>query len=97
MKIRMFLCILLAAVLLAVVWMLKPEQGPVIVNKMAQVLLFAFGGYWIDRWAFPYARPDRFLTASGEVKVNHKRVFAAANLRRAIVIGATMLAGGLGL
>lgn len=96
-RIRMFWSALLAVILLAVVWQLNPEQGPVIVNKLALVHLFAYAGYRIDRWAFPYARPDKFLTDAGEVKVNHKRVFASAQIRRALVIGTAMLAGGLGL
>lgn len=96
-RIRMFWCILLAALLLAMVWAVAPEQGPVILYKQAIVLLAAFCGYWIDRWAFPYARPDRFLTVAGDARSGHRRVFAAAGLRRAIIMGSTMLAVGLGL
>ncbi len=56
-----------------------------------------FHGYWVHRWVFPYARPDRFLTSEGLVMVNHKRVFAAALICRAIVVGCAMLAVGMGL
>jgi hypothetical protein len=51
----------------------------------------------VHRWVFPYARPDRFLTSEGLVMVNHKRVFAAALICRAIVVGCAMLAVGMGL
>ena len=95
--IRMFWCFVFASLLLIMVWSVAPEQGPVIVYKQAIVLLAAFCGYWIDRWAFPYARPDRFLDVSAAARTGHGRVFAAAGLRRAIVMGSTMLAVGLGL
>ena len=96
-QIRMLWCAIFAAILLALVWALSPQQGPVIVYKITLVTLSAFAGYWIHRWLFPYARPDRFLTPSGLVMVNHKRVFAAALICRAIVVGCAMLAVGMGL
>lgn len=96
-QIRMFWCAIFALVLLALVWMLSPQQGPVILYKLTLVTLAAFVGYWIHRWTFPYARPDRFLTRDGTVMVNHKRVFAAALICRAIVVGCAMLAVGMGL
>ncbi len=76
MRIRMLWCAVYAlALLLAVAW-IAPQQVPVIVYKVNLILLASVAGYWLDRWAFPYARPDRFLTADGDVKVNHKRVLA---------------------
>lgn len=96
-QIRMFWCALFALTLLAVVWSISPQQGPVIVYKLALVMLAAFTGYWVHRWVFPYARPDRFLTREGLVMANHKRVFAAALICRAIVVGCAMLAVGMGL
>jgi len=97
MHIRMMWCALYAAVLLLVVAWAAPQQLPVIVYKINLILLASVAGYWLDRWAFPYARPDRFLTPDGEVKVNHKRVFGAALLRRAIIMAGAMLAVGMGL
>lgn len=96
-KIRMIWCALFALLLLALVILIRPEQGPVVIHKLSMVLLGAFAGYWADRWAFPYSRPDMFLVRPGEVKVNHKRVFAAAQVRRAVVMGGAMLSVGLGL
>ena len=97
MRIRMLWCALYSLATLGVVWALSPQQLPVIVYKVNLILLASVAGYWLDRWAFPYARPDRFLTADGDVKVNHKRVFGAALLRRAIIMAGAMLAVGMGL
>jgi hypothetical protein len=93
----MLWCSVYALVLLLAVAWIAPQQLPVIVYKLNLILLASVAGYWLDRWAFPYARPDRFLTESGEVKVNHKRVFGASLVRRAIIMGAAMLAVGMGL
>lgn len=97
MRIRMMWCALYAAVLLLVVAWAAPQQLPVIVYKVSLILLASVAGYWLDRWAFPYARPDRFLTADGDVKVNHKRVFGATLIRRSIIMAGAMLAVGMGL
>lgn len=97
MRIRMLWCALYSLATLGAVWVLSPQQLPVIVYKINLILLASVAGYWLDRWAFPYARPDRFLTADGDVKVNHKRVFGAALLRRAIIMAGAMLAVGMGL
>lgn len=96
-RIRMFWALICALILLTFVWAISPQQGPVIVYKLALVMLAAFVGYWIHRWSFPYARPDRFLNADGTVMINHKRVFAMALICRAIVVGCAMLAVGMGL
>ena len=96
-RIRMLWCAIYALVLLLTVAWIAPQQVPIIVYKLNLILLASAAGYWLDRWAFPYARPDRFLTPDGEVKVNHKRVFVAALIRRAIIMGSAMLAVGMGL
>jgi len=97
MRVRMLWCAIYSLVLLLIVTWIAPQQVPVIVYKVNLVLLAGPGGYWLDRWAFPYARPDRFLTADGGVMVNHKRVFGAAMIRRSIIMGSAMLAVGMGL
>lgn len=108
---RMFVCLLLAICLLAVVYAISPQQGPVITYKLTLITLSAFLGYWLDRWAFPYARPDGYLRrnwrtnrqtgmpdmADYPVVTGHRRVFCAAQVRRAIIMGCTMLAVGMGL
>jgi len=107
---RMLLCGLIAVALLALVVVLSPQQGPVALYKLSLVLVAGYAGYWLDRWAFPYARPDSYLQfpewrslrgkiyqADNPVADGHAVPFAAAMLRRAVVMGACMLAVGLGL
>ena len=108
---RMTACGCIALGLLALVVILSPQQGPVAAYKLALVLTAGYAGYWLDRWAFPYARPDGYLllanwrtTVRGQgggadfpVAGNHVIPFAAAMLRRAVVMAACMLAVGLGL
>lgn len=108
---RMFLCLILALLALVGICLVSPQQGPVILYKLALVLAAGIAGYWLDRWIFPYSRPDGYLkkewTAHGldwpddmadfEVTPNHKIVFAAALIRRAVVVGCAMLAVGMGL
>ena len=96
-KMRMAWCAVYAAILLAVVWSISPQQVPVIVYKISLVLLAAVAGYWMDRWGFPYARPYHYVADDGLVMVNHKRVFAAAMIRRALIMAGAMLAVGMGL
>lgn len=108
---RMFACLVFALAALGAVFLVSPQQGPVILYKLTLVLSAGVAGYWLDRWIFPYARPDGYLkkewTAHGlfwpddmadfEVTPNHKIVFAAALIRRAVIVGCAMLAVGLGL
>jgi hypothetical protein len=91
------------------VWLLAPGQLPVSLYKLSLVAMAAVAGYWIDRALFPYSRPDGYLACEwrgsgtapdGQVDFPlvsaYHRVFAAALLRRAIIVAATMLAVGLG-
>jgi len=107
---RMTACGFVAMGLLTLVVILSPQQGPVAAYKLALVLAAGYAGYWLDRWAFPYARPDSYLQfpewrslrgkiyqADNPVADGHAIPFAAAMLRRAVVMGACMLAVGLGL
>ena len=94
---RMSACALLSAALFALVWVTAPEKAFTVIYKLSLVTLASVSAYWLDRWAFPYARPDRFLTGSGDAMANHKQVFVGAMLRRAIIMAGAMLAVGLGL
>ena len=86
---------LLAAIVLTVlVFLLAPHQLPVSLYKLSLIALAAVAGYWVDRSLFPYARPDTFIFKfESESAV---RLFAAAMLRRAIIVAAAMMAVGLG-
>ena len=80
-----------ALVLLAVLAYTAPQQIPVFIYKANLVAFFAFLGYWIDRRLFPYGRPDKINNPYSEIR------FALATVRRAIIVGAVVLAGALAL
>lgn len=108
---RLLPCLLLVVGLAAALSVVSPQQLPVALYKLSLVTLAGYLGYWLDRWAFPYARPDSFLAAAdwrserGAVQgqANHavvpgcEHIYAAAQIRRALVILGAMLAMGLGL
>lgn len=110
-KVRMLWCAVVAFLMLLCVGISAPQQLPVILYKVALISLAAVTGYWIDRWAFPYARPDGFLNgdwreddtgdlyddANFSVVEDYYNVYAASLIRRALIMGAAMLAVGLGL
>lgn len=91
--------------LLAIV-LLAPQQLPVSLYKLSLVSMAGVAGYWLDRSLFPYARPDTWLVKPFSpgapyvpdyaIQPGSEIVFAAAMLRRAIIVGAAMLAIGLG-
>lgn len=92
---------LITLVLLVAVWLLAPQQLPVSLYKLSLVTLAAVIGYWLDRSLFPYARPDRFWSLA----LSHPSTLVTSDLmdsmnwaclRRAIIVGAAMLAMGLG-
>ncbi|MGD9643907.1 MAG: putative holin [Elusimicrobiales bacterium] len=108
---RMLACLVLAGMLAAGVAVLSPAQLPVAAYKLCLVSIAGYLGYWLDRWCFPYARPDSFLVAAdwraekqpAADAANHpvapgcEQVYAAAMLRRALIMLGAMLAMGLGL
>lgn len=105
---RLFLLIVLNVLLIVLVLAIAPQQAPVTLYKLSLVTLAGLVGYWLDRAIFPYARPDAFVkykqVAFNQIypfseTIVHKDlelVFAAALIRRAIIVGCAMLAMGLG-
>lgn len=91
---RMTKTALLALLLVVAVVLISPQQLPVIVYKLGLVLLAGVAGYILDRGLFPYARPDAFKDSSAELV---RYLFIAAQVRRAVIVAAAMLAVGLGL
>lgn len=77
----------LAIVLVGLVFFLAPAQLPVIIHKFALEALAAVMGYWLDRHLFPLARPHMVHGAARD----------SAMLRRAIIVGATLVAVALAL
>lgn len=80
--------LLLALVLFAVVLNLVETTSPVvarcayIAQSIAELMLAAYAGYWIDRYLFPYARPHTLEGLEG----------IAAQLRRALIVSAGVIA-----
>ena len=102
--------IVLAVLLLAAVAIVAPPQLPVVLYKASLASLAAVLGYWLDRALFPYARPDGYLTRDwrlgtdeplGDVDYRvvrgYESVFVWAMIRRAVIVGAAMLAMAAGL
>lgn len=85
---RMTGTLVAALALLLLVALVAPSQLPVTVHKLSLATLGAIGGYWIDREVAPSARPDHCADPM---------IAAAANIRRAIVMGAFVIGVTLGL
>ncbi|MBN3250542.1 putative holin [Pectobacterium brasiliense] len=96
---------LTAVLLLAVIALVSPQQLPVVIYKISLITLAAVLGYWLDRSLFPKAALGQYLVHDpklmkcGEypVKNGYQRVFAAALIRRAIIVAAVCLAVAMGL
>lgn len=84
---RMFDWLVIAAVLLVIVYLIAPQNLPVVIYKLALVSLAGLMGYRLDRSLFPYARPDQCAES----------VTGMAMLRRAIIVAAFMIAVSIGL
>ncbi|OZI15152.1 hypothetical protein CE195_03720, partial [Sodalis-like symbiont of Philaenus spumarius] len=82
--------------LLLLIGLVSPQQLPVVLYKLALITLAAVVGYWLDRSLFPKARPGQYLhhdhpeVAQGRhpVRGGCHQVFAAAQLRRAVIVAA---------
>lgn len=109
-RIRMFPALLLAALLVLFLAFLAPQQAPIIAYKLALIFLAGFGGYWLARWAAPYARPDGYLihdwhkikgftsgAANHPVAEGCQMLFIAALAFRALIMVGAMIAVGVGL
>ena len=107
---RNSLFLVLAVVLLACIAVVSPVQLPVALYKLTLIALAAVIGYWLDRALFPYARPDGYLGTDwrygtdepvGDVDypvvAGYELVFVWAMIRRAVIVGACMLAMAAGL
>ena len=93
---RLFGWLIATVLLLAVIGLLYPHQLPVSLYKLSLVTMAGVAGYWLDRSLFPYARPDCYLSEFREPVPEHRVVFAAAQVRRAIIIAAAMIGVALG-
>lgn len=78
-------------------------QLNVFLAKAVLGALGAFGGYWVDRSAFPYARPHEIMGEMDKVKsaaVSDPTLLfllVATYIRRAIVMGSFMVSMAMAL
>lgn len=105
-KFRMAHWLIISLLLLALIYVLAPQELPVVLDKLTQVSLFAWLGYWIDRTLFPYARPHQFqpddkahINGPDAASVYRSMVilFVGCMIRRALIVVGCMLAGSLGV
>jgi hypothetical protein len=93
--------------LIGAVGLFQPQLLPVSLYKLSLITTAAWLAYWIDRALFPYARPDAFLDTDSSLGTPLTRkvlptetlptvAFVAAQIRRAIIIAAAMIAVALG-
>ena len=98
---RMTVWTFIAAIFVGVVFLWAGVELVTLAYKGALVAAFAVGGYWIDRECFPYARPDevcpQFKDHTLEWSPADATVAHGLMIRRAIIIGACILGGALGL
>lgn len=97
--------LLAAAVMFLVIAVVSPQQLPVVIYKLSLISLAAVLGYWLDRSLFPKARPGQYLhhdpqlmdTGCYPVETGCHLVFAAALIRRALIVAAVCLSVAMGL
>lgn len=91
-KFRLFAWLLAAFCLLLWISLLSPQQLPVVLYKVAMVLLGVVIAYRVDRAYFPYDRPHTY-SETGEDLLPR----GLAMLRRALIAVACILGLTLGL
>lgn len=104
-RIKLRLWLITAAVLLAIIALLSPQQLPVVIYKLSLITLAAVLGYWLDRSLFPKLRPGQYLVHKPELMDQGRypviggchQLLAAVMIRRAIIVAAVCLAVAMGL
>ena len=84
---RMSLWLYISIPLMALIIIMSPQKLGLVLYKVNLITIAAWLGYWIDRGAFPYARPDQI----GE------DLMSSAMIRRALIIASSILAMAMGL
>lgn len=85
---------LVASIVLAILAYATRQSDPLLsvtFYKAHLMSLGGWGGYWLDRLIFPYARPHDFVY---DCEVNGKQCvdgFQAASIRRAIIVAASLI------
>lgn len=89
---------LLIAALFLALYVLAPQQLPLTLYKLTLVATAGVVGYWLDRSLFPYARPDRCLSADRQrILPNRNLMLSSAMLRRAVIVAACIIGVALGM
>lgn len=96
---RMVVCLVLTLVLMALSLFLQQViPGSLLAVTLYKAHLMAlggWGGYWLDRATFPYARPESILR-HGSATDRTAWIYCIAMLRRAIIVAACLICVGLG-
>jgi hypothetical protein len=88
---RLTLFLIVSLVLMALAFLFQGSASLLSISfyKAHLLSLGGWGGYWIDRAIFPYARPSAFRDDPD------RQTLHAANLRRAIIVAASVICIGL--
>lgn len=87
-KLRMAEFLVIGLILVTILYLTAPAQLPVMLYKANLVAFFAFMGYWIDRRLFMFGREEDMLGGDA---------YKTMQIRRAIIVGAVVIAGALAL
>jgi len=105
---RMLQCLVLSLLVMALAIYVQSEWpgslAAVTLYKAHLMALGGWGGYWLDRWLFPYDRPHTYLlddepTPGDPIEGTYVPVgssFSLATLRRAVIVAACLICVGLG-
>ncbi|PKN07950.1 MAG: hypothetical protein CVU73_11170 [Deltaproteobacteria bacterium HGW-Deltaproteobacteria-8] len=107
---RLTYCALASLLALGILWIMAPQQVPLVLYKLAFIPLAGFACYWLDREVWPMAQPSGYLAkpwqdspgfvpgaADFEVAPGCALLFLGACLRQALLVIAGMIAMGLAL
>lgn len=96
---RMWPWWIISGVLVGIISYFKPDEIPVLVWKISLLSLAAAMGYWVDRSAFPYGRPDQLVDLRGDDNwsTGEALVFGVSMIRRAMIMSAFMYASAVAL
>lgn len=91
---RMWEWVLATVLLVGALLFIAPENGKVMLYKLGLVTLAAVLGYWLDRTLFRASQPGTLKRS----RVKGANVpYAAAMIRRALIVSAAILGVALGL
>ena len=94
-NIRMIAWLAISIPLFLIVAIVSPQKIELLIYKAVLITFSAWLGYRVDRGLFPYARPDRL--AEEPAMPDSDLAFSEAMKRRAIIVGACVLAMAMGL